>query len=234
MVFAVAIPTNDVHGDPTEPNQHIFHVDSCKPKITKEAGCHRHEIMNVLVSSSWETLTSLPQVTSSQVTVVYLFDVCYKKVKFLPIPGIEPGPSGWEPDIVTTRLYGMNCSLTRKVKITTMSFPHLRRRTLHNVRNHRNDEHVTSSSEFHVDEVIHPRAKREAFSGSKDWQSSESTPDAEKSLLMPASQTERSCGLMDKALDFGSRDWGFESLHDHKTLFIFFSSWNLHVYRIAW
>ena len=32
-------------------------------------------------------------------------------------------------------------------------------------------------------------------------------------------QTEkRSCGLMDKALDFGSRDWGFESLHDHDTV----------------
>ena len=32
-------------------------------------------------------------------------------------------------------------------------------------------------------------------------------------------QTEkRSCGLMDKALDFGSWDWGFESLHDHDTV----------------
>ena len=32
-------------------------------------------------------------------------------------------------------------------------------------------------------------------------------------------QTEkRSCGLMDKALDFGSRDWGFESLHDHSSV----------------
>ena len=24
----------------------------------------------------------------------------------VPIPGIEPGPSGWEPDILTTRQYG--------------------------------------------------------------------------------------------------------------------------------
>ena len=29
------------------------------------------------------------------------------KKKRIPIPGIEPGPSGWKPDIVTTRLYGM-------------------------------------------------------------------------------------------------------------------------------
>ena len=24
-----------------------------------------------------------------------------------PIPGIEPGPSGWKPDILATRPYGM-------------------------------------------------------------------------------------------------------------------------------
>ena len=27
--------------------------------------------------------------------------------KFLPIPGIEPGPPGWEPGILTTRQYGI-------------------------------------------------------------------------------------------------------------------------------
>ena len=38
-------------------------------------------------------------------------------------------------------------------------------------------------------------------------------------LCQIETQTEkRSCGLMDKALDFGSRDWGFESLHDHDTV----------------
>ena len=27
--------------------------------------------------------------------------------KSFPIPGIEPGPPGWEPGILTTRQYGM-------------------------------------------------------------------------------------------------------------------------------
>ena len=29
------------------------------------------------------------------------------EVKETPIPGIEPGPPGWEPGILTTRQYGM-------------------------------------------------------------------------------------------------------------------------------
>ena len=30
-----------------------------------------------------------------------------EKLKSFPIPGIEPGPPGWEPGILTTRQYGM-------------------------------------------------------------------------------------------------------------------------------
>lgn len=38
---------------------------------------------------------------------------CHRYVKLtvhkkLPIPGIEPGPSGWKPDILATRPYGRN------------------------------------------------------------------------------------------------------------------------------
>ena len=42
-----------------------------------------------------------------------------KTIVFLPIPGIEPGPSGWKPDILTTRQYGIwdthsQCAVVQK------------------------------------------------------------------------------------------------------------------------
>ena len=35
------------------------------------------------------------------------YNLFQKGSKKFPIPGIEPGPSGWKPDILATRPYGI-------------------------------------------------------------------------------------------------------------------------------
>ena len=47
--------------------------------------------------------------------VMFVPQKCHLRSKnnkvHIPIPGIEPGPSGWKPDILTTRQYGKSSTL---------------------------------------------------------------------------------------------------------------------------
>ena len=88
-----------------------------EPTRAEPIGLAVQRLNHSATSSSYPSLTFLFNILSETLIlsklIVQHFLMAEKKgrTKILPTPGVEPGPSGWKPDILAVRPYGIIVSV---------------------------------------------------------------------------------------------------------------------------